>query len=293
MSPPSDSPTSPSITQCTTAPAIKTLDLSAQAIEPLMAFGEEQRSSYLNKAPFPHIALDNLFADDLLEAVRQDVIGLQQPSADPHAIGPTARRLLLDLCSARFCLFLEALSGIEGLIPDPYFEGSGAHALASGHKLAMPASADWHPRLKLNRRLGLLVYLNPDWNEQWGGALELWDSGSLDQRAIIAPSFNKTVIFSTDERAQYGHPSPLACPEEVMARSLHLYYYSSGRPMAAYAPTPQIQPVSAPYLETFEPQLRSRRKSSLSPKSVAKSLQKSMPKALINLYRAGKRSLRG
>ncbi len=264
-----------------------------------MVFAEEQRSSYLNNAPFPHITLDNLFADDLLAAVRQDVIGLAQPSTDPHAIGPTARRLLLDLCSARFCQFLETLSGIEGLIPDPYFEGSGAHVLASGSTLAMPASADWHPQLKLNRRLGLLVYLNPDWDEQWGGALELWDGGDLNQRAMISPSFNKTVIFSTGERAQYGHPSPLACPAEVMARSLHLYYYSSGyyssgRPMAsAYAPTPPMQSVSAPYLEPFEPQPRSRRKSSLSPKSLSKSLQKSMPKALINLYRAGKRSLRG
>ncbi len=78
--------------------------------------------------------------------------------------------------SAPVLQFLEALTGIEGLIPDPYFGGAGPHQILPGGFLKVHADFNWHPMLKLDRRLNLLVYLNRDWREEYGGHLELWDT---------------------------------------------------------------------------------------------------------------------
>ncbi|NJM97545.1 MAG: 2OG-Fe(II) oxygenase [Phormidesmis sp. RL_2_1] len=314
---PSNQPVSSPLTQYTEAPATKVLDLSSAGIKKLMDFGEDQRQQYLNSTPFPHIVIDNLFDHELLEAVRQDVIQLDQVSLasdrrDPHCMEPTARRFLLDLCSARFCLFLETLTGIEGLIPDPYFEGGGVHRVAAGGSFKTSIGSSWHQRLKLNQRLSLIIYLNPDWDERWGGQFELWDSDGLNnQRVSVLPTLNKTVIFSITEQGQHGYSSPLKCPDTVAQRSLSLHYYVSklSQPIPLSPPLAQssienFEGIPYPAQGSFAPSPRGDRFTRVSkparrklptilPTAFQKSLKKSVPKSLMNLYRAGKRSLRG
>ena len=231
------------LTHYVESPAIKTLDLSAAGTERLIAFGEGQRQKYINNSPFPHIVINNLFDNALLEDVLTDVSNLEHPIAknfygsvkkfatpDPQVMGPTARRFLLDLCSARFCLFLEALTGIEGVIPDPHFEGGGVHEMAREGFLKMHTDFNWNDKLKLDRRLNMLIYLNHDWQDSWGGHLELWDSNMKNQFVKVPPAFNTTVIFSTTDYSYHGLPNPLECPDDRYRRSLALYYYSNGRP---------------------------------------------------------------
>jgi len=231
------------LTQYVESPAIKALDLSAAGTERLITFGDNQRQTYLSNAPFPHIVINNLFDNALLEDVLTDVTNLEHPIAknfygsvkkfatpDPQIMGPTARRFLLDLCSARFCLFLEALTGIEGVVPDPHFEGGGVHEMAQSGFLKMHTDFNWNNKLKLDRRLNMLIYLNHDWDDSWGGHLELWDSNMRNQFVRVRPAFNTTVIFSTTDYSYHGLPNPLECPEDCYRRSLALYYYSNGRP---------------------------------------------------------------
>lgn len=240
---PNNSVSTSALTQYLESPAIKRLDLSAAGAERLIAFGEGQRQKYLNNLPFPHLIINNLFDNALLEDVLQDVTALDHPIAknfygsvkkfatpDPQVMGPTAQRFLLDLCSARFCLFLEALTGIEGVIPDPHFEGGGVHEMAREGFLKMHTDFNWNDQLKLDRRLNMLIYLNHDWQDSWGGHLELWDSNMKNQFVKVSPAFNTTVIFSTTDYSYHGLPNPLECPEDRYRRSLALYYYSNGRP---------------------------------------------------------------
>lgn len=319
--------TASALTQHIEAPAIKKLDLSEAGMARLVAFGEGQRQRYLNNAPFPHLAIDNLFPGELLTDVLADVRSLDHPIAknfygsvkkfatpDPQVMGPTAQRFLLDLCSARFCQFLEALTGIEGVIPDPHFEGGGVHEISRGGFLKMHTDFNWNKKLKLDRRLNMLIYLNQGWEESWGGHLELWDSEMQSQFVKIPPVFNKTVIFSTTDHSYHGHPNPLECPEGVSRRSLALYYYSNGRPKEEVQ---FFQSAGTNYKERpgemfLPPQKTSggtssavarglsraasqppRRKSKTLQQSVKKKIKKKLPKPLIEIYKAGKRSLRG
>lgn len=144
------------------------------------------------------------------------------------AVFPGSIRVLLDyLNGGEFVRRLEAWTGINGLIPDPHFHGGGLHEIRPGGFLKLHRDFNWHPDLKLVRRVNVLLYLNPDWDEDWGGHLELrYLSKGLK---TIAPVMGRMVILDTQAPGVHGHPDPLACPEGVARRSLAAYYYTAGK----------------------------------------------------------------
>jgi Rps23 Pro-64 3,4-dihydroxylase Tpa1-like proline 4-hydroxylase len=203
------------------------------------------RGEYASADPFPHIVLDGLFNDRDLDAVLADFPAPAQmdwrrfDSAlekklgyyhESSAISDTVRRFLDATNSFEMLLFLEALTGIDGLIPDPYFGGGGLHQIEPGGFLKVHADFNVHPKLHLDRRLNMLVYLNKNWREEYGGHLELWSAETRTPRKRILPIFNRTVIFSTTDTSLHGHPHPLTCPAGMTRKSVSLYYYTAGRP---------------------------------------------------------------
>lgn len=203
------------------------------------------REQYQSADPFPHIVLDSLFDDADLDRVlaafpRPDETKWMRFDSplekklgffhEHSTIAPEVRAFLDAMNGFEMLLFLEALTGIEGLIPDPYFGGGGLHQIEPGGFLKIHADFNVHPKLKLDRRLNMLVYLNHDWREEWGGHLELWNTSMTECRQRILPSFNRTVIFSTTDTSFHGHPHPLTSPDGVTRKSVSLYYYTAGRP---------------------------------------------------------------
>lgn len=211
--------------------------------EVLDVVADRERESYARAEPFPHVVLDGLFPDTLLdEVVREaptadershwvewdDANSIKRGLREDWAMGSTTRLLLGQFNSAAFLNFLERLTGISGLIPDPHLYGGGIHTIETGGYLRVHADFNQHPRLNLLRRINALLYLNRDWDDEWGGHLELWDRSLSSREAMIAPVFNRLVIFSITDTAYHGHPNPLEAPPGVARRSLALYYYSTG-----------------------------------------------------------------
>jgi Rps23 Pro-64 3,4-dihydroxylase Tpa1-like proline 4-hydroxylase len=201
---------------------------------------------YVTGQPFPHIVIDDLFPAELLETVlarfpRADEIDWRQFDSPTEkklgywhesALHPDLQLFLYEMNSAPVLQFLQALTGIEGLIPDPYYGGAGPHQILPGGFLKVHVDFNWHPLLKLDRRLNLLVYLNQDWREEYGGHLELWNRDMSRCEQKILPTFNRTVVFSTTDFSYHGHPTPLACPPGMSRKSVSFYYYTNGRPAA-------------------------------------------------------------
>jgi len=217
----------------------------------LQALAREHAAGYRGAEPFPHIVLDGLVAPEVLEAVCELIPAPDAPmpwrrvearfgdgeAAQAHKLGlarelelaPLVRRLIWELNSGAFLRFLSNLTGIQGLIPDPSLQGSGIHQILDGGVLAVHADFTWHKVYALARRINVLVYLNHDWREEWGGNLQLWTPDL--QRCVrrILPSFGRCVIFNTSARSFHGHPEPLRCPPGITRRSLAMYYYTAGR----------------------------------------------------------------
>jgi hypothetical protein len=203
------------------------------------------RARYLVAEPFPHVVLDGLLPDSVLDQILAEfpVPSEQWRHFDDQNqrkfgggvveldCGPTTRNLLAEFNSSAFVDFLQILTGIdEALIPDPHYRGGGLHQVERDGYLEVHADFNRHPTFGLDRRVNVLVYLNRDWRSEWGGQLELWDRTMSHPVQRIEPDFNRTVIFSITDTAFHGHPDPLHCPPDRTRRSLAFYYYSNGRP---------------------------------------------------------------
>jgi hypothetical protein len=125
--------------------------------------------------------------------------------------------------------FLEGLTGIDALLPDPYFVGGGFHETSRGGKLGVHADFRINEQLHVQRRLNLLIYLNENWEDDWRGQLELWDRSMKECRARVSPIWNRCVVFSTDADTWHGHPDELLTPEGIKRRSVALYYYTASK----------------------------------------------------------------
>lgn len=129
--------------------------------------------------------------------------------------------------SDRFVRFLENVTGIEQVYADPELRGGGLHSSWRGGYLNVHTDFNFHPTNDTHRRLNLIIYVNQEWPEEWGGALELWNSDVSACEARLFPKFNRGVLFETSEISFHGHPVPLTCPEGVTRKSMAVYYYSA------------------------------------------------------------------
>lgn len=211
----------------------------------LLVLADNHQETYASARPFPHTVIDDFVPVEVLDEVLAEFPTPQQAdwqnfdsplerklaSKDDSAMGEATRHVLAELNSAAFIDFLERLTRIDGLVPDPHFVGGGLHQIERGGHLKVHADFNRHPRTGLERRLNVLIYLNRGWKEEYGGALELWSHDMRSCEAKILPFFNRCVVFSTTDTAFHGHPDPLNCPEGDTRKSMALYYYSTTRPL--------------------------------------------------------------
>ncbi len=200
-------------------------------------------AAYAQAQPFPHAVFDDFFPPEVLERVLAHFPGVEKVKwqtfdndnekklAFRQAEGlPTpVREFLYFMNSYPMIQFLEQLTGIVGLIPDPSYAGGGCHQIQRGGKLQVHVDFNKLQTTNLDRRLNVLVYLNQNWQEEYGGAFELWDAEAKNSVKQVAPLFNRCVVFSTTETSYHGHPHPLTCPEGSTRKSIALYYYTNGR----------------------------------------------------------------
>ncbi|MGE0683976.1 MAG: 2OG-Fe(II) oxygenase [Candidatus Binatia bacterium] len=196
--------------------------------------------------PFKHVVIDELFNEQFLRLIVNEFYPLDDPrwsrfhnenedklavSSSEQHLPPTVKTFVRELNAEPFLKQLTAITGIAGLIPDPYLGGAGMHCIPRGGKLAIHADFNIHPLMRVERRLNLLIYLNEDWEESYGGHLELWDRSMQQCVRRILPVFNRTVLFLTDDFSFHGHSGPLNCPEQRTRKSIAMYYYTTGRPL--------------------------------------------------------------
>jgi Rps23 Pro-64 3,4-dihydroxylase Tpa1-like proline 4-hydroxylase len=204
-----------------------------------LKFAEENNKNYLTDPPWPHIVIDNFFNDEILTKVhdnfpKPDQIEWHQYNnpvekklmfSNTDDLGTNFKKVFDELNSPEFINFLEKLTGIENILPDYNFVGGGLHQIEKGGKLDI--HSDFNLLYGTNRRraLNLILYLNKDWQESYGGHLELWDKNMSQCCSKILPIYNRAVIFNTDEFSYHGHPEPLTCPSNMTRKSIAIYYY--------------------------------------------------------------------
>jgi len=202
-------------------------------------FAQDENAQYLAREPFPHVIIDNFFDAKALDGLYENFPSeedlpwikydnpLERKLAfnDISLLGDEYKAIFEGLNGKKFLTFLEKLTGFDNIIADQELIGGGLHQIKKGGKLDIHADFNIHYKTKDRRCLNLILFLNKNWEEEYGGHLELWDRQMIKCRKKILPIFNRAVIFSTDETSYHGHPNPLECPEDWTRKSLALYYY--------------------------------------------------------------------
>lgn len=202
--------------------------------------GKELTQQYNSALPFPHIIIDDFMPAEILENCLADFPGSEdggdsfdtdreryKTQYNPDQLSPRIRTLFYAFNSWPFIKVLENITGISGLIPDPYFLGAGFHEINQGGHLSIHADFNHHKPMNLERRINVLIYLNKDWKEEYGGQLELWDRGMKGLVTSTTPEFNRCAIFNTDSDSYHGNPELVNHPRRISRKSIALYYYTS------------------------------------------------------------------
>jgi Rps23 Pro-64 3,4-dihydroxylase Tpa1-like proline 4-hydroxylase len=204
---------------------------------------EELSASYLsNSKPFPHGYVDDFLTQDVLTEVIAEFPSaneklwsrydnpLEKKSLSNHwdFFPPTTYALMAMLNSTEMSSRLaESLQIGKALYPDPGLNGGGWHLHKTGEKLNVHQDYSLHPKLGLQRKLNLIIYVSPRWLKEWGGGLGLWEGTSTSPERLVKTidcMANRAVIFDTTMNSWHGLPDPLTCPKSEFRMSIASYY---------------------------------------------------------------------
>ncbi len=230
---------------------------------------DRHAAAFARREPFRHVVIDDFLAADYAAALLANFPPFERGNARNEAgelggkstverireLGAPYAKLDTLVQSRAFLDLVGRLTGIPGLLYDPYYFGGGTHENRNGQELDPHVDFNRHPRENWHRRLNLIVYLNPVWDAAWGGALELHsDPRSRDNRVdLVVPLFNRCVVFETTESSWHGF-NRIALPadrRDLSRKSIALYFYTKDRPAEELADTHSTIYVDRPLPEHF------------------------------------------
>jgi hypothetical protein len=204
------------------------------------------RDEFATARPFPYVIIDNLIdptkATEVAAAYPSFETALAQGRtfttvnerkkiqiSDSSKYSPPVAELNALLASDGFLGDLFHITGIPHLLADEQLIGGGIHMTGSGGRLDVHVDFNFIEDRKLHRRLNLLLYLNPHWEDKWGGQIQFWDRRVQHCKAEITPLFNRCVIFETNEISFHG-VVPVSPEAPFPRKSFATYYYTSEAP---------------------------------------------------------------
>jgi len=235
------------------------------------ARAQDMAAQFQRREPFRHVVVDNFFDAAICARLLDEFPPFDRGNARNEAgelgnkstiekirgLGPTYTALDDLIQTRKFLGLIGNITGISALLYDPWYFGGGTHENRHGQDLDAHVDFNRHPVERWHRRLNLIVYLNHEWDDAWGGSLELHsDPRAADDRVmLVTPLYNRAVIFETTEWSWHGF-SRINLPEDKRAlscKSIALYFYTSERSTEELADTHSTIYVDRPLPDRFKP----------------------------------------
>jgi 2-oxoglutarate-Fe(II)-dependent oxygenase superfamily protein len=215
---------------------------------------DSYRRQFETAKPFRHVLITPFFEPSIAEAILTEFPVPRESEMinefgkknrkfachDVRSIGPTYRLIDDYISSPEFAAIMERVTGIQNLLYDPEYHGAGTHDNLSGQGMDAHVDFNLHRTTGYHRRFNAIIYLNKEWEKEWGGNLELhtnpWDFEN-DKVISYPPLFNHCILFETNEHSWHGFKR-VQMPDgrEISRKSFTIYMYTKDRPANEIAP---------------------------------------------------------
>jgi len=198
---------------------------------------EHFSSKYRSAQPFPYLIFDNFLPEQLALDMYSESCNLPNVKKFDRAGSymeectdlprlPIASQYVSLMHGYEGMSWISNLLDMPGLIADPYIIGGGYANSFNGDILNPHIDYNWNDRLKLHRVVTAILYLTPNWQDDYGGELNFYNADRTKVVASIANKFNRLVIFAYDKTAWHG-TSQITCPSDIHRCNFRLYYFTS------------------------------------------------------------------
>ena len=196
------------------------------------------KATFNTNTPCKHILLENFLTDEVANTLydnfpKMEVMNVHRKSINENKreeyhfekFHPIFNEVRNALASQELVDLWQEISGLSNLELTFDAYGCGIHQGGNGSFVDVHLDYNMHTEKDLHRRLNILIYLNKHWKEEYGGHLELWDEKVTKMEKEVLPSFNRAVIFRTDEMSQHG-VRKVTCPENESRKSFYGFYFT-------------------------------------------------------------------
>lgn len=195
-------------------------------------------SDFKSKSPCKFVVLDDFLIQGIADKLHSnfpplDSLKVKRKSLNENKVedyhferwDPSFSQVREMIQSNEFLNWMSELTGIPKLVSPNNSLGSGIHQGGDRSFVDVHIDVNFDPKSEMWRRINLLIYLNKNWNEEYGGHLEIWKPDMSKCEHSISPLFNRAVIFLTDENSPHGYKA-INIPEGESRKSFYAYYYT-------------------------------------------------------------------
>jgi Rps23 Pro-64 3,4-dihydroxylase Tpa1-like proline 4-hydroxylase len=204
----------------------------------------ELREQFVNAEPFDHVIIDDFWRPEVAEKLVEEFPDYESDTWNAHwqnaienkkgcnhwdKFPSITYKAFQHLNGFEFTNRMRHLTDKPDLHMDIGLHGGGWHSHTRNGNLNMHLDYNIHPKLGLQRKINIIIYMTPNWQPEWKGGLELWshdpETNRPKERVVtVENKFNRAVLFDTTQNSWHGLPSPLLCPEGVVRQSMAAYY---------------------------------------------------------------------
>lgn len=207
------------------------------------------KKKFLKAKPFNHVVIDSFWNKKNANLLHKEINKFTINNTNAHYDNAIEKKLVCNhydkfdlnlynafcfLNSSYFLQIIKKITGIKEIVPDIGLHGGGLHIHPSGGKLNVHKDYSIHPKLKMERRLNLIVYMTKNWKSKWGGELELWSHDKKKNQPLklehkILNKFNRAILFDTTQNSWHGLPNKIKMPNGIKRNSIAIYYLTNPR----------------------------------------------------------------
>lgn len=207
------------------------------------------KKKFLKAKPFNFVVIDNFWNKTTANLLHKEITKFSLKNTNAHYDNAIEKKLVCNhydkfdhnlynafsfLNSPLFLQIIKKITGIKKIIPDIGLHGGGLHIHPSGGKLNIHKDYSIHPKLKMERRLNLIIYMTKNWKAKWGGELQLWSHDKKKNQPLnlehnILNKFNRAILFDTTQNSWHGLPNKIKMPKGTFRNSIAIYYLTQPR----------------------------------------------------------------